>query len=97
MLLPGAGYILILLVGLVGVVACAFLSLFIGSLTLSTSEFLIERTNAYKMHRRGTKDTDRWWFNTRSWAGAFMFGSFIVFIYVFVGPYSTFIKYIGGL
>ena len=97
MLLPGASYIVIVLAGLVGLALCLGLSVFIGSLALNVSEALIERTNAWKMHRRGDKNTDRWWFNTKSWAGTFMFGSFIVFVYVLVGPYFALIKYIGGL
>ena len=97
MLLPGAHYVIIVLAGLVDVTLCAILAFLVGNAAWPVVEFLVHRTNAWKVHRRGVEDSDRWWFNLQAWAGTFMIGSFIVFIYVFAGPYFTFIKYIGGL
>jgi hypothetical protein len=97
MLLPGASFVIIAAAGLVGLALCLAVSVFIGSLALNGAEFLIERTNAWKAHRRGNKDTKRWWFDTRGWAGAFMIGAFIVLVYTMVGPWMSLIEYIGGI
>ena len=97
MLLPGASYVIIAMAGLVGLALCLVLSVFIGSLALSASEFLIHRTKAYDRYRRADKDSKRWWFDTRAWAGTFMIGSFMVLVYTIVGPWMTLIEYIGGI
>jgi len=97
MLLPGASFVIIGAAGLFGLAFCLAISILIGALALNVAEFLIERTDAWKVHRRGDKDTDRWWFDTSGWAGASVIGAFIVFVYASAGPYVALIKYIGGL
>jgi hypothetical protein len=97
MLLPGAVYVILLVAGLLGVALCMLLASLVGAAACHVSEFLIQRTKAWQLHRRGNKGTDRWWFDFKAWTTAFTFASFVVFIYTFAGPYATFIKYLKGV
>lgn len=97
MLLPGAAAVIIVIVGMLGIALCAFLAFWVGELALHVSIALIHRTKAWQIQVSGAKDADRWWLDTKGWAGSFMLGSLVVFIYTFIGPYFAFIKYIRGI
>jgi uncharacterized membrane protein YdcZ (DUF606 family) len=96
-LLPGAAVVIIVITGLAGVALCAVLAFMVGELALHVSAALVHHTKAWQRQVSGAKDADRWWLDTKGWAGASMLGSLVVFIYTFVGPYFAFIKYIRGI
>lgn len=97
MLFPGAIYIISFLSGVVVLAVCIVLAFWIGAAVFKVSQILIKRTKAWKICAGGAENANRWWFNSRFWAGLSMIVGFIIFSYTAAGPYWAFIKYLGGI
>jgi hypothetical protein len=92
--LPGSEYVVVVILSVLALAGCLLLSVLVGAGAFRLSQEIISKTEAYKRMERGEMNADRWWFEFRSWAGAAMFGSFVVFVYVALGPTFTLIKLI---
>ena len=94
MLLPGAAPVAAFVFGVVVVSICLILAFFMGILARHAAEYIVKDTQAYRIYEAGAINAYRWWFNFSAWAGSFMIGSFIVFVYTAIGPYIYFINWL---
>jgi hypothetical protein len=94
MFLPGSEYVVVLVLSVLALAGCLLLSVLVGAGAFRLSQEIVRKTEAYKRLQRGEMNADRWWFNFKAWAGTAMFGSFVVFVYVALGPTVALIKLI---